>query len=189
MTPRSERDVILDHALRDEENLDLALKICSAYTDLCDRVIVGFLEAVRAKLAVRLGGTWKVSVGDPSHFATRWVTFLGADFLGHPGQFELIIGGDESGYPKKVFIAVRSASCQDQNDRVKATIDERHAKGSRSDYSLWWRYVDKAYSYWGGEDSTVLLYRKDEAVDYFVSRLEQVARAIEAALAPVESTV
>ena len=55
MTVRSERDVILEHALRDEENLGIALKIGSAHTDLLARVIARFLEAVEVELSLRLG--------------------------------------------------------------------------------------------------------------------------------------
>ncbi len=182
MTLRSERDVILDHALQNEENLEVALKIGAAYGDLCSRLIMDFLRAVERGLSARLGKGWKVEMADPNQFANRWALFLKAGYLGHPGQFEVLLCGDESGYPKQVYLAARSTGGQELHERVKAAIDENAGKGSRTPYSIWYRYIDKAYSNWGSEDTTLLLYRKGELVDHFVARLEQIARAVEQAL-------
>ena len=184
MALRSEKDVILEHALRDEENLEIALKISAAYPDLCSLVIADFVKSIETKLASQLGSRWKVWVGDVSTFAWQYAKFLKAAFLPDPGQFTVELSGDETGYPKKVFLAVHSASASVRREPIKAIIDDLYATGKPTDYSLWYRYIDKAYSNWGSEDSTLLLYRKGEAVDYFVGHLERLARAVEKALLP-----
>ena len=184
MTARSERDVIIDHALRDEANLEIALKIGQAYSDLCGRVIVGFLAAVEAALSPRLQSAWKVTVpSDSAHIATQHC--LNAHVLSHPGGVHVLLTADESKYPYTMFFAVRSdpSVAVDLKEHVRDTINASHLEGKRGDPSFWYRYVDKAYTHWGSEDATLLLYRKGEALTYFVDHLERLARAVEQALA------
>src|SRR5215469_6677821 len=129
MTLRSEKDVILEHALRDTENLQIALKIGAAYTDLCTRVITDFIKLVETRLAAQMGSTWKVCMGDVNTFASRWTTFLQADSLAHPGQFAVVLGGDGSGYPKKVYLAVHSTSAKESHESFRTRINRLYAKG------------------------------------------------------------
>jgi hypothetical protein len=181
MTSRSERDVILEHALRDAENLEIAVKIGAAYHDLCLRVIGRFLEAVVRDLAPRLGEKWKFAIQhDGMNLAGTWGEFLRADYLGHPGGFHLVVGGDA--YPKTVWFGARATSGSELRDHVRTVLQREYAPGKAGDPSFWWRYVDKAYSGWGGEEGTLTLYRQGEALNYFVSHLEQLARAVEKAL-------
>ena len=185
MAPRSEHDVILDHAMRDVENLEIALKIGAAYSDIRGGVIARFLEAVNRELTTRLGETWQIEVcTDPLLLAKSRAEFLLAHFSGHPGQFHILLGGDEAGYPKNPWIGVRSASASELHERVKKAIDQEYKLGEIGDPSFWYKYVDKAYSHWGSEDATLLLYRQGEAVTYFVDHLEKLAQAVERALIP-----
>ena len=172
MTAKSERDVILDHALRDEENLGIALKIGQAYHDLCSRVIVRFLAALEAELRPKLGSGWKLTVpSDSARLATQHC--VNAHLLSHPGEFCVLLSADESKYPFSLYFAVRSVPSvpADLIEHVRDAINASYVKGSQGDPSLWYKYVDKAYSYWGTEAATLILYRKDEALTYFVEHL------------------
>jgi hypothetical protein len=183
MTARSERDVIIDHALRDEDHLEIALKIGQAYSDLCSRVIVGFLAAVEAELSPRLKSAWKVTVpSDSAHIATQHC--LNAHFPGHPGGFHVLLSADEPKYPFAMYFAVRSdpSVAVELTEHVRDTVNAAYLKGHRGDPSFWYKYVDKAYTSWGSADATLLLYRKGEALTYFVDHLEKLAQAVERAL-------
>jgi len=189
MISRSERDVILDHALRDEENLEIALKIGAGYSDLLGRVIARFLEAVERELAPRLGEAWTIAVcRDPIRIAKKWAELVQIDFRGHTGGLHILLGADEAGYPKYPWFGVRSASDSELHEQVKKAIDQEFMAGEVGDPSFWWRMIDKAYSNWGSEDTTLLLYRKGEALDYVVRNLEQLARAVERGLTPSTSS-
>jgi hypothetical protein len=49
MAVRSEKDVILEHAFCNEDNLQIALMIGVMYEDLCGRVVVSFLAWKRCQ--------------------------------------------------------------------------------------------------------------------------------------------
>jgi hypothetical protein len=188
MAARSEQDVIIDHALRDEENLAIAIKIGLAYPELCGRVIAGFLEAVVHELTPRLGAKWKIArCHDTAELGKKEVVLLSATYLGSPGDFRVELNGLESGFPKTVYLAVRCDTAATESSRlehVRATINDGYASGRKTDYSLWWRPIDKAYSQWGGEETTVLLHRKGDTLTYFAGHLERLALSVEKGLKP-----
>ena len=186
MTPRSERDVILDHALHSKENLEIALKIGAAYDDLVGNVIVQFLKVVEGNLSTRLGNRWKITIcSDLQELSGRYVELLTADLLDNPGQFQIVLGADELGYPKKVWVGVRAPKASlDIKAQVRQAIERIFPNGKISDPSFWWRYFDKSYVTWGNEDTTLLLYDKGEALDSVVGNLECLARSIQESLYP-----
>ena len=185
MTTRSEHDVILDHAVRDDENLRIALKIGQAYPDLCGRIILGFLEAVEKELTPRLGSAWKVAIFDSAQLEGS-EHCLEAHLLSYLGEFCVVLGAEGYCYPKKIYFGVRSDSPSHSElvEHVRDTLNAQYLKGYRGAWSFWYKYVDKAYSSWGSEDVTLLLYRKGAVVEYFVDHLEKLARAVERALIP-----
>jgi hypothetical protein len=184
MTPRSERDVILDHALQSKENLEIALKIGAAYDDLVGNVILRFLGAVENDLTTRLGKRWKITIcSDVQELSGRYVQLLTAALLDHPGQFHIVLGADDLGYPKKVWVGVRAPNAAlDIRAKVKQVIERLFPNGKSGDPSFWWRYFDKSYVSWGDEDTPLLLYGKTEALDSVVGNLECLARAIQESL-------
>jgi hypothetical protein len=190
MTPRSEREILIEYALGNEGNLAIALKLASAYHDLCGSVIVQFVEAVERELRPKLGDKWKVEIcRDFQHLADKWAVFFTATFLGQPGQFHIVLGGDGLGYPKLVWLGVRALNASaGEKTRLKQVIDDNYANGKAGDPSFWYRPLDKAYASWGSEDTTVSLYRKKEAVDYLVRNLQQLATVIQGSLLPDNSS-
>jgi len=132
MMARSEKDVILEHALRDEDNLSIALMIGATYEDLCGRIVASLLDAVEGELATRLKGGWQVtSCRDPDVLAAAYSEFLVARFLGHPAKFRIVLAADEKGYPKSPYLALRSDQHQEDavRDKLKRTLDEDFAPG------------------------------------------------------------
>ena len=189
MAARSEREVIIDHTLQDEDKLEIAIKVGAAYDDLRGRVILDFLDTVHSELAPRLGSLWKVSVArDPRRFIEKWARFLAADYHGNPVHCRIEVGADEPGYPKMVWLGAGSPTAPELHESMKNVIDEEYAKGRPGELHSWWRYLDKAYANWGDEETTLLLYRKVEAVNYLVDNLVQLARAVEKSLAAVTPT-
>jgi hypothetical protein len=100
----------------------------------------------------------------------------------------VVLAADEQGYPKRPYLAVRfddqaaAKPAPAVREELKRAVDAGYAVGKASDYSLWYRYIDKAYAPWGAGDAMLRLYRKGEAVTYFVGHLEQLVRVLEKAL-------
>ena len=183
MSIRSERDVVLEHALRDEANLDIALKIGAAYDELCRRVVAQFLAAIEHKLSPMLGREWKFTTCRDFHkLAERWVDLVVIEYLSHPGQFRIHVVGDE--YLKVVWLGVRATEAPELREKVKLAINRDIANGKIGDPSFWWCDIQKAYSNWQSEEVLLLLYRMDDALEYFVSTLKRLAETIQIALTP-----
>jgi hypothetical protein len=189
VTVKSESDVVLEHALLNEENLAVAAAIGEAYEELCGRVVAGVLRPLSAELTARLGAGWRVTAFlDPVRLAERSLECLTARRNGDPASLRVVLAADEAGYPKKPYLAVRADDpakvAGGVMDQVKRAIDARYRSGRASAYSVWYRYLDNPYATWGTPDGLVRLYRTAEAVAFFTEHLEQLARAVEAALSP-----
>ena len=65
MPSSTERDIILEHALRNQENLETTLDIGFAFSELRKRIIVGFLDKLKGFVLEKLGdpdkSKWKVN--------------------------------------------------------------------------------------------------------------------------------
>jgi hypothetical protein len=182
MTMRSEREVVLSRVMQDEESLAAALKIVAAHSDIIVSVVDGFLVDLAKNLLSKLSKEWRV-VPHPgaSRSTEKEVEFLSLHYDGGPGGFHILLCASNCGYPKDLWFAVRSISGSDRHARVKQAIDEHHWIGEAGDPSFWWQMVDVAYSYWGTDEAILLLYRRTEALTYFVYNLERLARTIESA--------
>ena len=64
MTEASERDIILEHALENENNLGMAVDIALAYQDLRQRVIVDFSDKLHRLVRQQLNESqWVINSG------------------------------------------------------------------------------------------------------------------------------
>ncbi len=181
MSARSEREVLVEYATRDEANLTLALGIAAAHQDICTRVIGDFVTAVASALVGKLGDGWAIITVDPNRVAERSMNFITLEYQLHPGRFTVIICSEEARYPKQAYFAVRAEGGNEHHKSVKQQLDQV-AIGRVGTSSLWYRYFDPAYLNWGSEETTVLLYKKGEMVEYVLRYLEQFARAVERSL-------
>jgi hypothetical protein len=189
MTVKSESDVVLEHALLNEENLAVAAAIGAAYEQLCGRVIGDFLRHLSADLATRLGAGWRVTAClDSERLTERYTECLTARRVGYFPNLRVLLAGDETGYPKRPYLAVRADDpakvASGVLEQVKRAIDATYRTGRASPHSVWYRYMDNPYATWGTPDGLVRLYRTAEAVTFFTEHLEQLARAVETAISP-----
>lgn len=188
MPSRSERDVVLDQVLQNEENLGVALKIISVYDELCGRVIVAFLEALVAHMAGKLSDRWTVLVRkDLDKFTEKWTEFLTLTYRDHPSQFYILLAGDGIRYPKAIYFGVSSSASAEINGPVKKIIDREYVTGSVGG-CFWHKYLDKRYSFWGNEEVTLELFRKTDLVYYFADHIVRLSRAVEIALTSIQAT-
>lgn len=131
---------------------------------------------------------WQLSIcRDSGQLAARYTECLTVRFLGPPTGFRMVLATDEPGYPKQPYLAIRYDDQADAKPEpsllkaIKQRVDLEYAVGKAS-YSVWYRYVDKAYSSWGTADALLRLYRRGPAVTYFVEHLQHLARVLEKAL-------
>src|SRR4051794_5925400 len=99
MTVRSETDVVLDHALLNEENIAVAALIYSAFDQLCGRIITRVLEPLTVRLKTQLGSNWQLPPClDINRLAERYSEYLVVR-SGRVPDFKVLLSADESGYP------------------------------------------------------------------------------------------
>jgi hypothetical protein len=184
MAGTHERNLVLDHALLSEENLDIALTVGSIYDEICGRVRTDFTASLGTELTSRLGGGWQVTAEPVGEVVV-------VQLLGHPAEVYVALASDEGDRPRYPYLAVRCKNRDvlpaDTADQLKAALDEQYGQGRSTVISLWWKSVDKRYADWGSHETLVQLYRKGEALVYFVGHLEKVATVIQAVLRPQPS--
>lgn len=178
---RSERDVLVEYVLRDEENLSLALSIAEARDDIRTRVIADFVVAAVPAATERLGDRWAVLGASEKEIASKWAVFITAEYKDQPGNYKVQCAADGDGFPKWAYFAVRTERAI-AAPRLKAHLDEV-AVGKSTDVSVWYRGLDDRHLWWGDEATMIWLHRKGDAVEYVVSYLEKLARAVERGLA------
>lgn len=180
MSARSERDVLVEYATRDAETLSLALRIAEAQADICTKVIADFIAVLVPRLAECLGDQWAVRAGTPEQMGATYALYLRAEYRQQPGAFTLVICGDGKRYPKKMYVAVRTGA-GGEHPTLKVELDAV-ARGESSEWSIWYRYLEDRHSWWGSSTTTPQLLRNTETVDYFLTYLERLARAVERGL-------
>lgn len=185
MPARSEREVLVEYATRDEETLSLALSIVEAHADICTRVIAEFIAAVASRLTELLGDAWIIAQGHTSAYNEQYAQLLTMQYRAHPGRFLVRLDSHQADYPKQVYFAVSSESGQEHHKAVKAQLD-RIAVGKVS-YSFWYRYLDDRHSWWGSAKTAPWLLQKRESVEYVVNYMEKLARAVEKGLSVPDS--
>ena len=72
MSSSSEREIILEYALRNQENLGTTLDICLTFHALRERIIVGFLDKLEKFVLDKLkqrpdASEWGISIEDDDH--------------------------------------------------------------------------------------------------------------------------
>jgi hypothetical protein len=181
MSGMYERKLVLDHALLSEENLDIALTIAAVYDEICSQVFDGFITSLGTELSSRLGKDWKIATGSAGEMVV-------VQAPGHAANVYVALSADEGGRPRYPYFAVRcknrEALLADKAKQIKAALDAQYGQGKATDYSLWWRPVDKKYADWNSPETLIRLYRKKEALIYFAGHLEKLGTVLKEVLCP-----
>ena|ERR1700736_5409379 len=62
---------------------------------------------------------------------------------------------------------------------LKQKLNDEYAPGRTGEYNPWWKFLDQPLRDWTTEESLILLYRQDEALDQIATALRRLAKAAE----------
>ena len=173
MPSSTERDIILEHALRNQENLETALDIVFSFPGLQEQIIVGFLNKLEKFVLDELGdpdgSKWKVNNGSlrDSPLGKGKVFSFGNKSWGD--QYGVALA-PEKGNVREVAIGAYGRTTKPRVGRLKETLDailkalDATIKLRETDEDenglLHWRYSypDAPYRDWNTKDALIKLY-------------------------------
>ena len=196
MNDSIERNLILDHALENKKNLEIALDINSAFNgDLHGQIITGFLHKLEKfvlhKLSQRHDGSqWEVNnktlldsplpqYADFSFGRKSWGPRCGVGLQLQPPK-------DNEDRVRKVIIGVWKPEDDlwpsELEERLRNELNRRLGRNVNRSTKGWpWYFYlnDDPYANWNGKDALIKLYNGHEAVEYFGQYLVDIIEGAE----------
>jgi hypothetical protein len=172
MSP-DERDIIVQQCLSTEDNIRVALLVGMAFDDLRCRIISGFAECLSGRLHAAFSRSWRVTNGIGVDGFLQKGGSLWA--VRHVGIERVCVRLMYDRSPERMYYSLldeESPSPATINwDLVKQELDRRLAVGQTSETSRWMSLVDQRYRNWYDPETLLKLWKKDEAVTYFMNQL------------------
>jgi len=177
----SDIEIIVEHTLQNEDNLQLATKVSAAFEQVRQRIVSEFIKKLQADLLARLGDPWAVE-------QYRDEDALGAGCLVEIQKkrwrdiCSVGLAGDKDG-PSDVDYYVWVNPDMPGKARLaadlKEALDETHGTGKKDAEVAWWSFLEPPYDDWTTERALVLLYRKADAAEEIAGQLESICRTVE----------
>ena len=203
MPSSSEEEIILEHALSNQEDLDTTLDIAFAFSELRRRIIVGFLE----KLGTFVLDEFRRRSDDESEWEIV-IDDYHRDLRSSPLEKYLRFGFGKTSWRRQYGVAlephkdnacdVRIGVWREYNQTTKMgaprfqpngllrdELNHRIRNGGTNDNPYWeWHYaLDAPYRNWNTKEALIKLYNGQKAVEdlgqYFVSIIEKAAPIID----------
>ena len=184
MPSSDEREIILEHALKNQENLETTLDIGFAFSELRRRIIVGFLEKLGTFVLDELrqhsddGSEWEIVIDDyhrdlrssplEKHLRfgfgkTSWRRRYGVALEPHKDNACEVIIGVWREYNKKTKRGARRFQPQDHL-RKELNHKIRNVGTNDNPYWEWHHALDVPYRNWNTKETLIKLYN-GEAVE------------------------
>ena len=97
MTRKAEKELIVDYVFQNENNLEIALKVCSAFNEIREKIITDFLKEL--EIALKLDDEWEITNNFKRGYACTffiakkgWGKTYQIGFRGSSGARNFIIG-------------------------------------------------------------------------------------------------
>ena len=178
MSSSSEREIILEHALKNQENLKIALDVGFAFNDLRKEIIVDFLDGLRNFVLGKLGdhddSLWHVNDDSLYRFPLKNNYYF---------SFEKKSWGERHGvglqlHKNEAFIGVWRPDGVPKIDLLKQTLDKKIKPGGHDKWYEWYCYLEDPYRNWGATDGFIRLkFPNGKAVKHIGQELVQVIKA------------
>ena len=166
--------LITEYALQSEENLQIALAIMySCFDDIKRKIIVDFLN----KLEEELKRSFPPPVWYIENCAKQNVFDIYSSFyLGKEkwGDICWISFSAQQSRAKWFIIGIEKQLSSQSIGSLKAQMDNQYGNGKTTEWWEWYQEIDGSYRDWDNETTLLRLYQKEEAVQYFRSRLERI---------------
>ncbi len=177
-----ETDIVMNHALRDEESLRTYFDTVAAFDAVAGRIVTDFTEVLVERLRQELGAAWQVMSDAP--WEKVWIRK--ADWpVGPTAQESLRVAlAHDQALPCVVYFTARQdGKAHDAKaQRIAAALDADCGPGKRNGewWPYWYRYED-CLTDWRSTNVLLKLWQKGEAVDHFANRLVRMAKAVDSA--------
>jgi hypothetical protein len=190
----AETEIVVRHALKNEDNLALVLGVAKAFNGVATAVISEFTKALTERVTQDLaahGGGWRLRDDLESEKAVHWGEKLAISREGWSSgdglteSLRVVLAYDQS-MPCKVYFSARRVP-QLPNDLLAGRIAEAlnarcgHGKRDGAWWPYWYRYEDTLTA-WADPDVLLQLARKQDVLDHFAGRLVRMAVAVDSAL-------
>jgi len=188
MASREEIKIIVDYALKDQHNLEIALKIGIAFDEIRKRIITDFLDALENALRGSLDNEKWTILDNLKEIVLKegiWSSKnKGCYITKKEWQSTCLIGieSDTNG-ARNFFISVRKNQKEilkpTESGNLKNLLDNEYKKGSSGGPWLYYRYFDGIYRDWNNEEILIdMIFKKDETVSYFKEPILTIAKIV-----------
>ncbi|MBI1745611.1 MAG: hypothetical protein HYR55_03380 [Acidobacteria bacterium] len=158
MIESSEREIVIEHALENENNLDIALDIAFAYTELRRRIIVAFLEKLELFVRQQLDESqWnlhsKLRANPFEHYAGFFVTKKA-----WREQYRVELSSEKYGATYLIIGIAKQAETLRSIESLKQTLDTQIRQGRASTWWDWYHQLENPYGDWDNKEALVKMY-------------------------------
>ena len=173
MPSSTERDIILEHALRNQENLETTLDIGFAFSELRKRIIVGFLDKLKGFVLEKLGdpdkSKWKVNDDSDDSLRNCPLEQYKAFSFGKKSWKNHGVALESQKDGNVIIDVWRKPSVPrfQPEDLLRKELNHsvRQGQGAPSNkYWEWYHYLDDPYRNWNTKETLIKLYN-GEAVE------------------------
>ena len=173
MVNKTRGQLITEYALQSKDNLQIALAIIYSRNDIKRKVIADFLNALEEELKRSFPTpAWYIdNVLKQDIFAIYPAIYLGKEEWGNTPW----IGFEAQQSQAKGFrIGIEKQPPSQSIGSLKVQMDEQYGQGRTDEWWEWYQDIGDGYGDWDNETMLLSLYQKEEAVQYFRSRLERI---------------
>ena len=178
MASEEEIKMIVDYALKDDTNLEVAVKIASAFDDISKRIIIDFLYALENILKQSLDDhdQWIITNELKNDVFAKDKGFY-IEKRAWKGNYQIGIQSLQYGARKFIIGLGKDKMLSPiEGGNLKKQIDEQYRPGLADEWWEWYRNVEGDYETWDNEKVLIDMYRKEKAVNYFKGPIITIAR-------------
>ncbi|MFA6850234.1 MAG: hypothetical protein WCS30_07760 [Selenomonadaceae bacterium] len=159
-------NLIVEHALLNEDNLLLSLEMFEAFEEVMNRLISEFLKDLEIELLLSLGSEWTIENRFEDNTFKKWT--FGIQKKEWQGNYIIGINPENGKLRNFTFYTWRDeAIFKSPITEVTKMLNENYRKGRTYQLNDWYQSVDKDYLNWMEADTLRRLYHKKEFVAYF----------------------
>ena len=175
MVSSGEDEIITEYALKSEESLRIALGLMyGCGLEIKRRIITNFLSDLEVTLRHECSGWLVENHFIPTNFERYASVVLRRELWGD--QYKIAFEAQQAN-PRWIIIGIHKpeTAAAIGGGSLKHLMDQRYMPGASNVWWEWYRKMDDGYDDWDNAATLMKLYRKDEAVAYFVRHPRTIA--------------
>lgn len=182
MTESSEREIILEHALENENNLKMTLDIAFVYPDLRRRIIVAFLEKLDRFVRQQLDESqWNLNSELHANPFKKYAGFFVAK-KAWAERYQVRLSAEKSGARYMIIGVAKEAETLPSIEGLKQELDTQIRQATASSWWDWYHQLEHPYGDWDNKDALIKMYdgaAVDALGNYFIRIVSVAAPTID----------